>query len=159
MKRAETAYIALGSNLGDREAAIRSAVEALDRSTGISVTAVSTVIETAPVGPPGQGRYLNAVVEVCTTLNARRLLKECLIIESSQGRDRESAPRWGARTLDLDILLFGDEVIDEPGLSVPHPSMHERAFVLEPLAEIAPEVVHPVLRRSVGALRDILGAV
>ena len=148
--------MALGSNLGDREAAIRSAIEALDRSTGVAVTAVSSIIETEPVGGPAQGRFLNAVVELKTTLDPRRLLQTCLIIEASHGRIRDRQKRWGPRTLDLDLLLHGDAVIDEPELTVPHPRMIERAFVIDPLAELAPELAHPVLGRSIRQLRDRL---
>jgi len=152
---AVTAYIALGSNLGDRAAAIAAGVAALDGWDGIAVVACSRVLETAPVGPP-QGWYCNAAVRVETMLAASDLLEACLRIESACGRDRTKERRWGPRRLDLDVLLYGHEVIDAPGLRVPHPRMHERAFVLDPLCELAPEVVHPVLGRTIRCLRDRL---
>src|SRR5262245_27329745 len=145
-----TAYIALGSNLGDRQAFVRQALEALVQA-GVQVHRVSTFHETAPVGgPAGQGPYLNAAAEIETDLSPRSLLDLLLKIEHSLGRVRRE--RYGPRTLDLDVLLYGDQVIHEPGLEVPHPRMHERRFVLAPLAGIAPEVLHPVLRRSVREL-------
>lgn len=136
-------FIALGSNLGDRPAHIRAAVEALARLPGTDMVRVSTIIETEPVGPAGQESYLNGVAQIRTPLGPRDLLSHLLRIELERGRDRASSPRWGSRTLDLDLLLFGDFVIDEPGLTVPHPRLRERLFVLEPLAEIAPELTLP----------------
>lgn len=132
-------FIALGSNLGDRHAHIRAAIDALSTIPGTDMMRVSTIIETEPVGPAGQERYLNGVAHIRTSLGPRDVLSHLLRIEIERGRDRASAPRWGSRTLDLDLLLFGDRVIDEPGLTVPHPRLRERLFVLEPLAEIAPE--------------------
>jgi 2-amino-4-hydroxy-6-hydroxymethyldihydropteridine diphosphokinase len=119
-------------------------------AAGIAVRRVSTVIETAPVGGPPQGKFLNGVVEIETTLGPRELLRELQGIEDALGRVR--AERWGPRTIDLDILLYGDEVVTEADLMVPHPLMHERAFVLLPLAEIAPRARHPVLRKSIAEL-------
>ncbi|HZQ27382.1 MAG TPA: 2-amino-4-hydroxy-6-hydroxymethyldihydropteridine diphosphokinase [Acidimicrobiales bacterium] len=132
------AFLALGSNLGDREAALRNAVAALP-----DVVAVSPVYETAPVGGPGgQGPFLNAVVELDTELSPRELLGWCARLEEACGRVR--AERWGPRTLDVDVLLVGDLVVDEPDLVVPHPRMGERSFVLIPLADLAPDLVpHP----------------
>lgn len=140
------AYVALGSNLGDRAGALLTARVALARRADTHVMAASRIWETEPVGPPGQGEYLNAVLVVETTLGARDLLERMLDIERGAGRDRpgESA-RWGPRILDLDLLIYADEHIDEPGLEVPHPRLHERTFVLEPLCEVAPELVHPTL--------------
>jgi len=156
MNHPTTAYVALGSNLGDREAAIRSAVDALDRSAGLAVTAMSALRETSPIGAPGQGRYLNAVVRIRAFLTPHRLLERCLIIEAAHGRDRRDEPRWGPRPLDLDVLLYGEEIIDGPDLTVPHPRMHERLFVLEPMAEIAPALIHPVLGRTMESLCQTL---
>jgi 2-amino-4-hydroxy-6-hydroxymethyldihydropteridine diphosphokinase len=129
------AFLALGSNLGDREAALRAAVASLDE-----VVAVSPVYETAPVGGPGgQGPYLNAVVELDTDRSPRTLLALCRRLEAAAGRER--AERWAARTLDVDVLLVGDLVVDEPDLVVPHPRLWERRFVLAPLADLAPDLV------------------
>ena len=130
-----TAYLGLGSNLGDREAHIRAALDALGATPGVEVVAVSNLRETAPVGGPAQGAFLNGAAEVATTLPARGLLALCQELERRAGRD-PSTPRNHPRELDLDILLFGDEVIDEKGLCVPHPRISGRAFVLEPLAEL-----------------------
>jgi 2-amino-4-hydroxy-6-hydroxymethyldihydropteridine diphosphokinase len=136
------AYVGLGANLGDRERTLRAAVEALDAEEGIEVVAVSTLRETEPVGVGEQPLFLNGVVAVDTTLPARELLDRLLALEQRFGRVRvpgEHAPR----TLDLDLLLYGDEAIDRPGLRVPHPRLHERRFVLEPLAELAPGLLVP----------------
>ena len=130
------AYLGLGSNLGDRLANLQRAVDLLDATPGIRVERTSSVYETDPVGPP-QPDYLNAVAELRTTLTARALLEACLAVEQALGRVRDE--RWGPRTLDVDVLTYGDERIDEPGLTVPHPRMHERAFVLIPLRELEPD--------------------
>jgi len=130
------AFVGLGSNLGDREATIRSAVEALGRLPETTVRAVSSLRDTAPVGYVDQPRFLNGAVELETGLAAPGLLAELLRIERELGRDRGDVPPQGPRTIDLDLLLYGDERIDEPGLEIPHPRLHERAFVLEPLAEL-----------------------
>lgn len=132
------AYIAIGSNLGPRHATIHAGVRDLGRVPGVRVVRLSSAIETDPVGPPGQGPYLNAAAELDTTLDPRALLDAMLAVERLHGRDRSSGERWGPRTLDLDLLLYDDLAIDEPGLTLPHPRMHERAFVLRPLSEIAP---------------------
>jgi 2-amino-4-hydroxy-6-hydroxymethyldihydropteridine diphosphokinase len=136
------AFVALGSNLGDREAHLAAAVEALRARSGIRVEAISKVYETPPVGPPPQGPYLNAVARLRTRLAPRALLACLLEIEAARGRER-SAGRWSARTLDLDLLFYGSLVLDEPGLCVPHPRLHERDFVLVPLCDLAPDLVHP----------------
>jgi 2-amino-4-hydroxy-6-hydroxymethyldihydropteridine diphosphokinase len=136
------AYVGLGANLGDREATIRAAVEALATEDGIEVTAVSTLRDTEPVGVGEQPQFLNGAVALDTTLSARDLLDRLLEIEQLFGRVR-IAGEHGPRTLDLDLLLFGDKAIEEPGLTVPHPRLHERRFVLEPLAELAPGLVVP----------------
>ena len=143
-------YVALGSNLGDREAHLEGAVRALASSAGIELLAISPVYETAPVGPPPQGHYLNAVLRLRTTLTPRALLERQLEVEASAGRER--GERDAARTLDVDLLLFGARVVDEPGLVVPHPRMSERAFVLEPLCDLAPELRHPTLGLTIEEL-------
>lgn len=145
------ACIGLGANLGDRQSAIRAAVELLRASPGISSVSLSSLYETEPVGgPAGQGRFLNAAARLETTLDARSLLATLLDIETRLGRQRSA--KWGPRTIDLDLLLFDDQIIADPDLTIPHPLMHERRFVLEPLAEVAAEAVHPVLKRSVRQL-------
>lgn len=129
------AFLALGSNLGDREAHLRRAVSSID-----DVVCTSPVYETAPVGGlDDQGPYLNAVVELATERSPRALLGECRRLEAAAGRVRRE--RWGPRTLDVDILLVGDLVIEEEDLVVPHPRMWDRRFVLAPLADLAPELV------------------
>jgi 2-amino-4-hydroxy-6-hydroxymethyldihydropteridine diphosphokinase len=130
------AFLGLGSNLGDRLANLQRAVDLLDASPGIRVERTSSVYETDPVGPP-QPDYLNAVAEIHTTRTARALLEACLAVEHALGRVRDE--RWGPRTVDVDVLTYGDDRIDEPGLTVPHPRMHERAFVLIPLRELEPD--------------------
>ncbi len=148
-----TAYIGLGSNVGDRRRAIESAAAALREEPGILDVQLSSLHETEPVGgPAGQGRFLNAAARVRTTLEPAGLLARMLAIETALGRQR--GPKWGPRTIDLDLLLYDDRIIDEPGLTVPHPRMHERWFVLAPLSEIAREAVHPRLGKTVGALLD-----
>jgi len=130
------AYVGLGANLGDRERTLRAAVEALASNPRIEVLAVSSLRETDPVGPiMEQPRFLNGAVALETSLSARSLLAVLLQIEAAHGRTREG-PAGGPRTLDLDLLLYGDDRIDAPGLQVPHPRLHERAFVLEPLREL-----------------------
>jgi 2-amino-4-hydroxy-6-hydroxymethyldihydropteridine diphosphokinase len=136
------AYVGLGANLGDREATIRGAVEALAGEDGIEVVGVSTLRETEPVGVGAQPQFINGVAAVETTLSARDLLERLLEIEQRFGRVRIPGEH-GPRTLDLDLLLYGGETIDEPGLAVPHPRLHERRFVLEPLAELAPGLLVP----------------
>jgi len=129
-------YVGLGSNLGDREQTLRAAVTRLSASSRVEVLGVSSLRETDPVGPiADQPRFLNGVVALETSLSPRELLDRLLEIETEFGRTREGPP-GGPRTLDLDLLLYGDERVDEPGLRVPHPRLHERSFVLEPLEEL-----------------------
>jgi 2-amino-4-hydroxy-6-hydroxymethyldihydropteridine diphosphokinase len=134
------AYLGLGSNLGDRRALLRQAVEALDWGD-VTVVGRSRVYETAPIGgPAGQPDFLNQVIAVETSLDARGLWERCSAVEASLGRAREHEVRWGPRAIDIDVLTFGDEVIAEPDLAIPHPRLGERAFVLVPLAELAPDL-------------------
>lgn len=134
------AFLGLGSNLGDRRATLRRAVESL-REAG-DVVAVSPVYETEPVGgPEGQGPYLNVVVELSTTDSPRRLLERCRLVEEAAGRVR--TVRFGPRTLDADVLLVGELVVDRDDLQVPHPRMWQRRFVVAPLADLAPDLVGP----------------
>jgi 2-amino-4-hydroxy-6-hydroxymethyldihydropteridine diphosphokinase len=137
------AYVALGSNLGDRRATLLAAVAALAEHPDVDVVAVSSLIETDPVGVVDQPRFLNGAAALDTRLGAHDLLALLLEVERRFGREREGVPAHGPRTLDLDLLLYGDEEIDEPGLRVPHPRLAERAFVLEPLAELAPALEVP----------------
>jgi 2-amino-4-hydroxy-6-hydroxymethyldihydropteridine diphosphokinase len=145
------AFVALGSNLGDRRAALDFALEELRASAGVAVLAVSPVYETEPVGGPPQGAYLNAVAALCTSLAPRALLERLLAIEALAGRERTRV-RDAPRRLDLDLLLYGDLALEEPGLVVPHPRLPERAFALVPLADLAPDLVHPVLGETLGRL-------
>jgi 2-amino-4-hydroxy-6-hydroxymethyldihydropteridine diphosphokinase len=145
------AYVALGSNLGDREAHLRFGISALGDLPGTTVVAMSRVYETEPLGP-APGAYLNAVAHVSTQLEPRELLDDMLAAEMRAGRERDPAERYAPRTLDLDLLLYGDELIEEPGLTLPHPRMHERAFVLIPLADVAADRVHPAIRATIAEL-------
>jgi 2-amino-4-hydroxy-6-hydroxymethyldihydropteridine diphosphokinase len=137
------AYVGLGSNLGDREATVRRAVELLGERRGIEVVAVSTLRETDPVGNEEQPRFLNGAAALEVDLTARALLDELLAIERELGRDRSRETRWGPRTIDLDLLLYGGETLEEPGLTVPHPRLAERQFVLVPLHELEPDLRLP----------------
>lgn len=147
-------FIGIGSNQGDRLALISQAVRAISAAGGMRMVQMATIRETEPIGPP-QEPYLNTVVEVETDQAPEELLKTLQGIERQLGRS-PSPQRWGPRVIDLDLLLYDDRVVQRPGLSIPHPRMHERVFVLEPLAQLAPELVHPVLRQSVAALREQL---
>jgi 2-amino-4-hydroxy-6-hydroxymethyldihydropteridine diphosphokinase len=139
-----SAYLALGSNLGDRLEQLREAVRLLAAEPGIQVVRSSRVYETEPVGPP-QPAYLNAAIEVRTSGTARDLLEACRRVEDALGRVR--AERWGPRTLDVDILTFDEQTLDEPDLVIPHPRMHERGFVLVPLGELEADPMLPGGRR------------
>ena len=140
-----TAFVGIGSNLGDSESQIASALELLAAEDGVELVAVSTLRETEPVGYLDQPSFLNGAAQVETDLPPRRLLERLLAIEARLGRVRGAGPRFGPRTIDLDLLLYGDETIGEPGLSIPHPRLAERRFALEPLAELAPELEIPGL--------------
>ncbi|HVA03880.1 MAG TPA: 2-amino-4-hydroxy-6-hydroxymethyldihydropteridine diphosphokinase [Acidimicrobiales bacterium] len=144
-------FLGLGSNLGDREAQLRRAVEGLP-----DVVAVSSLYETEPVGgPAGQDPYLNLVVELDTELGPRGLLEVARRLEAEAQRRREV--RWGPRTLDVDVLLVGDQVVDDADLVVPHPRMWERRFVVDPLAELAPDLVPPGAREGAGGAVEVVG--
>jgi 2-amino-4-hydroxy-6-hydroxymethyldihydropteridine diphosphokinase len=138
-----TAFIGLGANLGEREATIRRALTELDRQPDKRVVGVSTLRETDPVGYADQPRFLNGAAMIATTAPPRKLLDDLLEVERRLGRDRAVGVRFGPRTIDLDLLLYGHETVDEPGLRVPHPRLHERRFVLEPLAELDGGLVVP----------------
>lgn len=150
-----TAYIALGANLGDRAANLNVALDALRRTPDIEVPNASASHEYPAVGGPlDSPPFLNAAAELRTGLSAQQLLNRLLEIERSMGRERRE--KWGPRVIDLDLLLYGDKIIAQQDLHVPHPLMHERRFVLEPLAEIAPKLVHPVLQKTVAELLQSL---
>jgi 2-amino-4-hydroxy-6-hydroxymethyldihydropteridine diphosphokinase len=149
-------YLSLGSNLGDREAHLQ---RALGQLAGLgSITKGSSYYETEPVEFTAQPKFLNCAIEIETALTAHQLLAGILAIERDMGRNRAEQPPKGPRTIDIDILLFGDAVVHSPELTLPHPAMQERRFVLEPLAEIAPDVRHPVLQCTIRELRDGLPA-
>lgn len=143
------AAIALGSNLGDSCAVVETALKILAATPGIILERQSHLYRTAPVGPP-QPDYINACTVVATKLEPQALLTTLLAIEQQFGRVR--LERWGPRLLDLDLLLYDDQILDTPSLQLPHPRMHERAFVLVPLAEIAPQWIHPVMGEAIGHL-------
>ena len=145
-------YVALGSNLGDREATIRRALAALDAAAGVEVVRVSSLRETEPVGYLDQPRFLNGAAELETTLAPPALLALLLAVERRFGREREGVPAQGPRTLDLDLLLYESAEIDDPGLRIPHPRLHERRFVVEPLAELDPSLEIP----GKGAIQTLL---
>jgi 2-amino-4-hydroxy-6-hydroxymethyldihydropteridine diphosphokinase len=149
------AYVGLGANLGDREDTIRRAVALVDELAGVSVVGVSSLRETEPWGAVEQPRYLNGAVAVETDLPPRELLDALLDVERRLGRARDHEERWGPRRIDLDLLLYGELVLDEPGLDVPHPRLHERRFALEPLAELAPDAPVPGRGTAAELLRSL----
>jgi 2-amino-4-hydroxy-6-hydroxymethyldihydropteridine diphosphokinase len=150
-----TAYIALGSNVGDRKRMLEQAVSRLKKSADIEVIRVSSFLENPAVGgPPDAPPFLNAAAEVQTTLGSHALLHHLLEIERDLGRVRRE--KWAPRKIDLDILLYGDQIISSDELIIPHPLMHERRFVLQPLAEIAPHAKHPTLNVTVATLLEKL---
>jgi 2-amino-4-hydroxy-6-hydroxymethyldihydropteridine diphosphokinase len=143
-------FLALGSNLGDRLANLQRAVDLLEGQDGLAIVKSSRVYQTEPVGGPPQPDYLNAVVEGRTSLSPQELLDACLAVEREMGRERKE--RWGPRLIDLDLLTYGREQVNEPGLQIPHPRMHQRGFVLIPLLELDDDPPLPG-RRSIGTLR------
>lgn len=152
-----TAYLGVGSNLGNRLAFLRGGRDSLISHFEITLRRVSGVYETEAVGGPADNPpFLNAILEIETSLSPRELLAACLAVEDEFGRS--SPMEWAPRTLDIDLLLYGDAVVAEDDLQIPHPRLHERAFVLEPLREIAPDLVHPVLHRTMAELADDLAA-
>lgn len=156
-KQPTIAYIGLGANVGDRAGNIADALEKLRSDPPVEVRQVSSLLENPAVGgPPDSPAFLNAVAEIETTLSPRELLDRLLAIERDLGRERHR--KWDPRTIDLDLLLYGGRVIDEADLKVPHPRMHERRFVLEPLAQIAPGGMHPVRKRTFAQLLEDLGS-
>jgi 2-amino-4-hydroxy-6-hydroxymethyldihydropteridine diphosphokinase len=148
------AFVGLGANLGDRAGTIRRAVELLGAESEIEVVAVSTLRETDPVGYADQPAFLNGAAALETELSPRELLERLLAVELALGRVRGEGPRYGPRAIDLDLLLYGNEVVDEPGLTVPHPRLAERRFALEPLHELDPDLSLPDGR----AVQDLLDA-
>ena len=147
----ERVYVAMGSNLGDRDAHLAAGLAALQATEGIEVVAVSPLYETDPVGPPPQGPYLNGAIQLSTRLDPNALLDRLLEIEAAEGRTR-GVERNAARTLDLDLLLYGDRKLAGPELEIPHPRLADRPFVLEPLCDLAAEFVHPVLGETIEEL-------
>ncbi len=150
-----TVLVGIGSNLGDRQANIDRALELIKENEDIEILALSKIIETEPVGGPAQGAFLNGALKLKTDLLPLELLSQLKMVERRLGRVKKEQD--GPRTMDLDILFYDDVVIvDGKSLQIPHPRMHERSFVLEPLSEIAPDFIHPRLKKSVKALLDEL---
>ncbi len=154
MTKSTTAYIGLGSNLGDRENSVSSALKMLAETKQLEVARVSDFIETAPLARANQPKYLNAIAEIKTTLSAEDLHKKLAGIETSLGRARQI--KWSPRIIDLDLLLFGQEVINLTNLIVPHPQMHLRSFVLKGLCQLSPELLHPAMKEKVSELAERL---
>jgi len=155
MTDAVVAFVGLGGNLGDAVATLRSAIKALAHMPETRLLRASGLYRTPAWGMEQQADFINGVAMLETRLEARRLLETLLGVERDFGREREAASRWGPRTLDLDLLLYGDAVIAEPGLQVPHPHLHDRAFALVPLLEIAPDILIPGQGRAQDALSKL----
>lgn len=147
-------YLSLGSNSGDKVGFIQQAVKLLQNCDEFTVVRTSTLYETEPWGKKDQEWFVNAVIEAKTKFSAVELLHHCQRVEQSLGRVREGVPRWGQRTIDIDILFYGHEVINLPELTIPHKYMHERAFVLVPLLELIPLFKHPVLNKSISEMHE-----
>ncbi len=145
-----TCFIGIGSNLGDRQASCLEALRRLEKLPMSRLAAVSSLYETEPVGEGHRGPFINGVAELSTELSPRAVLTAALSIEADLGRNRSNADP--ARPIDLDLLLFDDLILHEPDLMIPHPRLHERRFVLEPLAEIAPNFIHPVFKEKISDL-------
>lgn len=146
-------FLLLGSNLGDREGYLQKAIELIETELGV-VTQKSSIYETEAWGKTDEPNYLNQVARINTTLSARQALEKVLQIEAKMGRIREE--KWGSRIIDIDILFYGQDIINEPGLIVPHPELHNRKFTLEPLNEMASDLQHPVLKKSIFQLKSEL---
>lgn len=151
---AQRVFISIGSNLGDRIANCRAAARLISESPGIRLLKESSLYENEPWGVKDQPAFINSVIEIETTLPPRELLVLLKSIETVIGR--KTAGRWGPREIDLDIIFYGGGIVDEEGMTIPHPYAHERIFVLLPLAEIAPDLIHPVFKKSVS---ELLGAI
>lgn len=150
------AYLCLGANSKNRLTTVQQAVSLLSLAENIKLIRASALYETEPWGVKDQNWFLNMVVEIKTDLSAQDLLLKCLSIEKMLGRDRSREQRWGERPVDIDIIFYDNQIINTGILTVPHPRMHERAFVLVPLLELIPDFVHPVLKKSVSDLYDEL---
>jgi 2-amino-4-hydroxy-6-hydroxymethyldihydropteridine diphosphokinase len=148
------AYIGIGSNVGNKALNCRYSIDKIDQLPGCHVTACSALFKTEPVGVTGQNWYVNCISQVTTTQRPTQLLKNLMKIESAMGRVRKK--RWEARIIDLDILLFGEEIIESNNLVIPHPLLHKRRFVLEPLVQLAPDLMHPVLQLTIRQLLNKL---